>query len=415
MHKPRDNHTGFTIVELLIVIVVIGILAAISIVAYNGIQSRAAEVSIRTNLRGATNQLEIDYQLTGLYPASLLLANGGKGLTAGNGMNYQYSYDAIANTYCLTAVSTQAKISAYHVTNIITTPVQGACAGHSEAGEVNLVTNGRGDMGNNTNFSSFVFNGSDAPTGSQGSFISPNGNYSFYVSTEFMTVDQSHQYILRGWARQRTAGVSTSRWYLALDPYDVDNKAIRPQNYMYRPSTTTTLTQTLNPGDSVVYLANVSTSWYDTAGASTHWRSLIFWNYTDSTGKTWPPETYSQNPWYSDIYSGGVGAIDRTANTITLNKPWPGGVYPVGQAVSNGGAAGTYMYAAAASNLLTNAWQEWVSSAITGTTSAGLNGSTNTFPLATRSVRISIGVNSGSPPLTSRQAVGGIRFYDISQ
>lgn len=39
---------GFTIVELLIVIVVIGILAAISIVAYNNIQQRARD-SIRTN------------------------------------------------------------------------------------------------------------------------------------------------------------------------------------------------------------------------------------------------------------------------------------------------------------------------------------------------------------------------------
>ncbi len=35
------KQTGFTIVELLIVIVVIGILAAISIVAFNGIQERA--------------------------------------------------------------------------------------------------------------------------------------------------------------------------------------------------------------------------------------------------------------------------------------------------------------------------------------------------------------------------------------
>ncbi|MDB5168192.1 MAG: Fimbrial protein [Candidatus Saccharibacteria bacterium] len=37
----KKKQTGFTIVELLIVIVVIGILAAITIVAYNGIQDRA--------------------------------------------------------------------------------------------------------------------------------------------------------------------------------------------------------------------------------------------------------------------------------------------------------------------------------------------------------------------------------------
>ena len=36
-----NNQTGFTIVELLIVIVVIGILAAITVVTYNGIQDRA--------------------------------------------------------------------------------------------------------------------------------------------------------------------------------------------------------------------------------------------------------------------------------------------------------------------------------------------------------------------------------------
>jgi prepilin-type N-terminal cleavage/methylation domain-containing protein len=49
MHnKPRSG--GFTIVELLIVIVVIGILAAIVIVAYNGVQARAQTSKINADL-----------------------------------------------------------------------------------------------------------------------------------------------------------------------------------------------------------------------------------------------------------------------------------------------------------------------------------------------------------------------------
>lgn len=46
----KTRTTGFTIVELLIVIVVIGILAAITIVAYNGVQDRARLSKINADL-----------------------------------------------------------------------------------------------------------------------------------------------------------------------------------------------------------------------------------------------------------------------------------------------------------------------------------------------------------------------------
>lgn len=50
MRTNHKNKSGFTIVELLIVIVVIGILAAIAVVAYNGVQSRANTASVESDL-----------------------------------------------------------------------------------------------------------------------------------------------------------------------------------------------------------------------------------------------------------------------------------------------------------------------------------------------------------------------------
>jgi prepilin-type N-terminal cleavage/methylation domain-containing protein len=48
---------GFTIVELLITIVVIAILASISIVAYNGIQTNRKKIRISKNNRTKTRKM----------------------------------------------------------------------------------------------------------------------------------------------------------------------------------------------------------------------------------------------------------------------------------------------------------------------------------------------------------------------
>lgn len=57
MIHRRASH-GFTIVELLIVIVVIAILAAISIVAYNGIQERANSSAVQSDLRNLAAKIQ---------------------------------------------------------------------------------------------------------------------------------------------------------------------------------------------------------------------------------------------------------------------------------------------------------------------------------------------------------------------
>lgn len=60
---------GFTLVELLIVIVVIGILAAITLVAYNGITSRANDSSEKAAVSQFQQLLEMYNTENGMYPA----------------------------------------------------------------------------------------------------------------------------------------------------------------------------------------------------------------------------------------------------------------------------------------------------------------------------------------------------------
>ena len=70
MNRRSAKAQGFTIVELLIVIVVIAILAAISIVAYTGIQNRVREAAISSKESQAKKKLEVYKVKEGQYPSS---------------------------------------------------------------------------------------------------------------------------------------------------------------------------------------------------------------------------------------------------------------------------------------------------------------------------------------------------------
>lgn len=67
----KHNRFGFTIVELLIVIVVIGILAAISIVAYNNVSNKANDATVASEANNFMKKMEIYKAENGTYPQSL--------------------------------------------------------------------------------------------------------------------------------------------------------------------------------------------------------------------------------------------------------------------------------------------------------------------------------------------------------
>ena len=120
---------AFTIVELLIVIVVIAILAAVSIVAYRGIQDRAAATTLQADLRNAATQLALTHAEVGTFPGSE------SALNKSSGTNYEYTSDG--STYCLTATAPARPGMAYHVSNAGSV-AQGACSGHSDGSPIAL-------------------------------------------------------------------------------------------------------------------------------------------------------------------------------------------------------------------------------------------------------------------------------------
>lgn len=68
MWASKQKNRGFTIVELVIVIVVIGILAAITTITYRGTQDRARFGAYKSDLTRINEALTVYYSENGRYP-----------------------------------------------------------------------------------------------------------------------------------------------------------------------------------------------------------------------------------------------------------------------------------------------------------------------------------------------------------
>jgi type IV pilus assembly protein PilA len=91
MQVKNNTNAGFTIVELLIVIVVIAILAAISIVAYTGIQNRARTSAGQQLASQVVKKLEAIGSIKGSY-----YSTNGAGVTGANINTYANAAPAAA-------------------------------------------------------------------------------------------------------------------------------------------------------------------------------------------------------------------------------------------------------------------------------------------------------------------------------
>jgi len=133
----KKQKTGFTIVELVVVIIIIGILSSITVVLYNGITDSANVSVVQSDLQAALDQLKL-YKLSyNSYPTAIVdncptapTVDNDLCLKPSKGVSFSY-YSMIPSTFHLTA--TQNKIS-YSVTDS-TSPSISTTANGSTVGQ----------------------------------------------------------------------------------------------------------------------------------------------------------------------------------------------------------------------------------------------------------------------------------------
>ena len=183
IHTPTSR--GFTIVELLIVVVVISILTAITIVAYNGITNRAKTAALQSALNQAVKKINLYAIENGdNYPATA--SDAGLFDTADVSYAYEKNNAASPKAYCITTTSSSMS---YFSTSAAKTASPGTCIGLVGWWPMNGGLSDQSGYNNNG-----TLNGTTLASGQSGA---TNSAYSFNgTSSDYITVPNFNQSVL---------------------------------------------------------------------------------------------------------------------------------------------------------------------------------------------------------------------------
>lgn len=141
--KIKSNQSGFTIVELLVVIVVISILATLTIITYSGVQDRAYDSAVKNDLSIFSNKIEIQKitSTNGTYPTSLTSNMDFHFVKNAYGLDFQnytlrYCINSSTNNYILYAKSNSGNY--FRVTSISGVSSAAAAYGYSVCSQIGL-------------------------------------------------------------------------------------------------------------------------------------------------------------------------------------------------------------------------------------------------------------------------------------
>lgn len=101
----KVHMTGFTIVELLIIVAVIAILASITIVSYNSVTQNSRTQSISADLTTVSSELSEYKANNGAFPSSAIFTSTIEKTNTSGQTVYTYTLNAATGNYCLRAVA----------------------------------------------------------------------------------------------------------------------------------------------------------------------------------------------------------------------------------------------------------------------------------------------------------------------
>lgn len=175
---------GFTLVELLIVIVVISILVTIGTISYNAYIKRAEETSVKSALAAATQTMKSETFKNNSYPSSISSTNfkpsSNVEVTGGS---------SDGRTYCLIAKSLKNPSISYYATEVSDVTTGTACPSDITINPL-VKSFGTGPIndGPNSTVSSFaIYNTSDSKSITITEFALIGDNTNFHINEPYNT------------------------------------------------------------------------------------------------------------------------------------------------------------------------------------------------------------------------------------
>lgn len=273
----RNKARGFTVIELLVVIIVIGVLVTVGIVAYNGVQARAIDKGVQSDVDGVAGEVSrYGTKNNGTYGSSIAWYSG-----AGANANIAFTptagnvIDVVANAglYCIRGYNPKALTLKSLVTTYAVGSTSDACTVLSPSvaaggsGDASLVVwwKFNGDaLDSSGNGNNATVNGAVLATGATGV---TNTAYSFMSSASAQTIvapfsSSTGPITYSAWVNPSALPAEKSTIIESMSPYG---------NYM-----------SLNTDSSLVsYRYGITPAGYQSSGTGTI--NLNQWNFTTVT------------------------------------------------------------------------------------------------------------------------------------